>query len=575
MRARAGPLLRRSVLGRLARDLQATGARRRTDVVKLARLAVDGGVDVEEDVLIRATSVSYHSGDLVLSARIGRRTFEQTRSFVAGWDLINCLTGTGDLGECEEHLAAWAPTAPGPSGRLGVAMADAHVAFWLAGDAARAEAVYDGAVAEVPTDEPDPPIPTITRAELIVDRALTAAMAGQPDDALALAEPLLDGQPAQVVIQPPTPPPTPCGLMAVRSGPSRSSTMPTRPTAPSGRRRSASASASSSGAGAGPRLPRPARRRPRRRDHDRTGHDQRVVPGAGAVGGRRRRRHVGTVAQRAGGDRTGGGDDRGRRPLRRRDPLVAGRARPGPRQHRRSRRRRGRPGRVDADRHPARTLDLCAQLAHARLLRGRGFPEQARGVAAGDRAQPRARHGVNDEFFASYELVRLDRAEEVADRLDELAAETDGPLYGMMASQARGGRRPRPGRPRRRRRRPRRGRLRALRERGGRAHRRGGRPSPSPRLATRWRHRSAELRQGCEGEVPVTVIPQGTGRDHTDLEREITLLAAQGISSKQIASRLFISSRTVDNHLAKVYVKLGVRTRAELAAVLGDGAIAV
>ena len=117
MRARAGPLLRRSVLGRLARDLQATGARRRTDVVKLARLAVDGGVDVEEDVLIRATSVSYHSGDLVLSARIGRRTFEQTRSFVVGWDLINCLAGTGDLGECEEHLAAWAPTAPGPSGR--------------------------------------------------------------------------------------------------------------------------------------------------------------------------------------------------------------------------------------------------------------------------------------------------------------------------------------------------------------------------------------------------------------------------------------------------------------------------
>ena len=50
----------------------------------------------------------------------------------------------------------------------------------------------------------------------------------------------------------------------------------------------------------------------------------------------------------------------------------------------------------------------------------------------------RARHGVNDEFFASYELVRLDRAEEVVDRLDELAAETDGPLYGMMAAQARG-----------------------------------------------------------------------------------------------------------------------------------------
>ncbi len=74
--------------------------------------------------------------------------------------------------------------------------------------------------------------------------------------------------------------------------------------------------------------------------------------------------------------------------------------------------------------------------------------------------------------------------------------------------------------------------------------------------------------------MPVTVIAQGTAAI-TRREREIALLAAQGISSKQIASRLFISSRTVDNHLAKVYVKLGVRTRAELAAVLGDGAVAV
>jgi DNA-binding CsgD family transcriptional regulator len=61
----------------------------------------------------------------------------------------------------------------------------------------------------------------------------------------------------------------------------------------------------------------------------------------------------------------------------------------------------------------------------------------------------------------------------------------------------------------------------------------------------------------------------------TRREREIALLAARGLASKQIGARLFISARTVDNHLAKVYVKLGVRTRTELAEVLGRSALAV
>ena len=36
----------------------------------------------------------------------------------------------------------------------------------------------------------------------------------------------------------------------------------------------------------------------------------------------------------------------------------------------------------------------------------------------------------------------------------------------------------------------------------------------------------------------------------------------------KIAERLFISSRTAENHLAKVYDKLGVHNRAELAAAV-------
>ncbi len=52
------------------------------------------------------------------------------------------------------------------------------------------------------------------------------------------------------------------------------------------------------------------------------------------------------------------------------------------------------------------------------------------------------------------------------------------------------------------------------------------------------------------------------------LAREIASLAAQGLASKTIGERLFVTSRTVDNHLARIYTKLGVGSRAELADAL-------
>ena len=54
----------------------------------------------------------------------------------------------------------------------------------------------------------------------------------------------------------------------------------------------------------------------------------------------------------------------------------------------------------------------------------------------------------------------------------------------------------------------------------------------------------------------------------TPREREIALLAAAGASSRQIAGRLVISVRTVDNHLQSAYRKLGVSRREDLARVL-------
>ena len=52
-------------------------------------------------------------------------------------------------------------------------------------------------------------------------------------------------------------------------------------------------------------------------------------------------------------------------------------------------------------------------------------------------------------------------------------------------------------------------------------------------------------------------------------ERDVAQLAADGLPSRAIAERLSLSARTVDNHLGRVYTKLDVTSRAELADVLG------
>ncbi|MFE0654559.1 AAA family ATPase [Streptomyces sp. NPDC059534] len=55
----------------------------------------------------------------------------------------------------------------------------------------------------------------------------------------------------------------------------------------------------------------------------------------------------------------------------------------------------------------------------------------------------------------------------------------------------------------------------------------------------------------------------------TNREREIALLAAKNSPSKDIAKDLVLSVRTVDNHLQRIYNKLGITTRNELADALG------
>lgn len=57
---------------------------------------------------------------------------------------------------------------------------------------------------------------------------------------------------------------------------------------------------------------------------------------------------------------------------------------------------------------------------------------------------------------------------------------------------------------------------------------------------------------------------QSDGQGLTAREREVAELAAAGLSNQEVAARLFLSVRTVEANLSKVYEKLGVRSRATL-----------
>jgi DNA-binding NarL/FixJ family response regulator len=54
----------------------------------------------------------------------------------------------------------------------------------------------------------------------------------------------------------------------------------------------------------------------------------------------------------------------------------------------------------------------------------------------------------------------------------------------------------------------------------------------------------------------------------TRAERRVAELAAQGLTNKEIAQRLVVTVSTVEFHLSKTYAKLGIHSRAQLAARL-------
>jgi len=80
---------------------------------------------------------------------------------------------------------------------------------------------------------------------------------------------------------------------------------------------------------------------------------------------------------------------------------------------------------------------------------------------------------------------------------------------------------------------------------------------------------AAEWSVRCEQELQRVGTPAASVTSLTATEQKIAELAATGLTNRQVAEQSFLSPKTVEANLARVYRKLGITSRAELGARMG------
>jgi DNA-binding CsgD family transcriptional regulator len=218
-----------------------------------------------------------------------------------------------------------------------------------------------------------------------------------------------------------------------------------------------------------------------------------------------------------------------------------------------------------------RLFDAWVELDRAWVAAGAGELTRADRLARHAAEIARASGQLTFEVVALYDVARLGAPTGVHERLEELAGQLEGRFAPVLATSAAalaaedGATLDRVAA--------------ALEDFGAlllaaeaagaaaRAHRAAGRDAK----ANASQERAAALAAGCQGARTPALASGTLGSTLTAREREVAMLAAARTSSRDIATRLNLSVRTVDNHLGRVYAKLGVSNRAQLAALLRAG----
>ena len=86
--------------------------------------------------------------------------------------------------------------------------------------------------------------------------------------------------------------------------------------------------------------------------------------------------------------------------------------------------------------------------------------------------------------------------------------------------------------------------------------------------AVRWVER-------CDNELRRARPRPRRDRELTPAESRVAGLVAQGKKNSEVAAQLFTTVSTVEAHLTRIYRKLGIRSRTELARLVADGSLAL
>ena len=82
--------------------------------------------------------------------------------------------------------------------------------------------------------------------------------------------------------------------------------------------------------------------------------------------------------------------------------------------------------------------------------------------------------------------------------------------------------------------------------------------------AAPWTRRAESELRACGVTTQAAPTQPGAFAELTAQQREIVILASQGLTNPEIADRLFLSPRTVASHLYRSYPKLGIAGRHQL-----------
>ena len=567
LRSQLPRLQARASLRTLADLLESTGLRRHGDLLRLATWRLDGGGTVDPDRLLEAADAAARARDNDLGERLARRAWEMQPSVRAATEMARCLHYAGRQQEALAALAAAEPLAVTPDDRWGISRWRATVVFWGQSSLTAAEEVLRDGMGSLPAGSP-------LRAEALALLALALARGGWPSEALDVVLEAEDvAQQASV--------PLPMNAVSARAIALTLRGLPAQALAVIDGVLDAAQGdgAPSQSAQDGLRFTRVF-----------------VLLDLGRIDAAEREavdgylrclRHgevndrayfafaVATVAQY-----------RGRlvyaqRRFQEAAALFRVVDRPGF--------RRAALGFAlmlcaqmgDAEAAERTLLDLRAldhlepdqywsevRCAEGWALVSAGDPNGARLVFADAAAHARTRGMRVAEALALLDVARLGDPAPAAARVGELAAEGEGEhlaalaqfaealrtrnadaLAGVSATFERLG-------------------IMLIAAEAATAAQEGFARARDQRTAAAYARKAAELRSATEGAATPGLLMTEAPVPLTRREREVASLVARGLSSKVVAERLVLSVRTVENHLAHVYAKLGVSSRAELADAL-------